>query len=184
MVIEVKPLQPEKQEAPNDVTDEGMVIEVKPLQYEKQELPNEITDEGMAIEVKPLQYEKQELPNEVTDEGMVIEVKPLQPKKQEAPNEVTTYSTPSLPLTFSGIIISPEYSPSVLGTSVAVFVSDSNKYRKPSITSNFGSCAIALLVVMSIRTTNITKPLKRLLVPLLQSKNPFLKVKSFIIFCI
>ena len=44
--------------------------------------------------------------------------------------------------------------------------------------------AIALLVVMSIRTTNITKPLKRLLVPLLLSKNPFLKVKSFIIVCI
>ena len=31
MVIEVKPLQPEKQASPNDVTDEGMVIEVKPL---------------------------------------------------------------------------------------------------------------------------------------------------------
>ena len=30
MVIEVKPPQPEKQELPNDVTDEGMVIEVKP----------------------------------------------------------------------------------------------------------------------------------------------------------
>ena len=62
----------------------------------------------MVIEVKPLQNMKQDLPNEVTDEGMVIEVKPLQPLKQEAPNEVTTYSTPSLPLTFSGIIISPE----------------------------------------------------------------------------
>ena len=34
---------------------------------------------------------------------------------------------------------------------------------------------------MSIRTTNIRKPLKRLLVPLLLSKNLFLKVKSFII---
>ena len=32
MVIEVKPLQSEKQRSPNDVTDEGMVIEVKPLQ--------------------------------------------------------------------------------------------------------------------------------------------------------
>ena len=31
MVIEVKPLQPEKQHLPNEVTDEGMVIEVKPL---------------------------------------------------------------------------------------------------------------------------------------------------------
>ena len=90
-------------------------------------MPNDVTDEGMVIEVKPLQPSKQDLPNEVTDEGMVIEVKPLQPSKQEAPNEVTTYSTPSLPLTFSGIIISPEYLPSVLGTSVAVFVSDSNK---------------------------------------------------------
>ena len=81
----------------------------------------------MVIEVKPLQTEKQDSLNEVTDEGMVIEVKPLQPLKQEAPNEVTTYSTPSLPLIFSGIIISPEYSPSFLGRSVAVFVSESNK---------------------------------------------------------
>ena len=78
----------------------------------------------MVTEVKPLQPEKQELPTEVTDEGMAIEVKPRQPEKQEAPNEVTTYSTPSLPLTFSGIIISPEYFSSVLGKSTAVFVSE------------------------------------------------------------
>ena len=31
MLIEVKPLQPEKQEPPKEVTEEGMVIEVKPL---------------------------------------------------------------------------------------------------------------------------------------------------------
>ena len=104
-----------------------MVIEVKPLQYEKQELPNEVTDEGMVIEVKPLQSKKQRSPNDVTDEGMVIEVKPLHSSKQDAPNVVTTYSTPSLPLIFSGIIISPEYFPSILGRSVAVFVPDSNK---------------------------------------------------------
>ena len=55
MVIEVKPLQPEKQAPPNEVTDEGMVIEVKPLQPSKQSQPNEVTDEGMVIEVKPLQ---------------------------------------------------------------------------------------------------------------------------------
>ena len=81
----------------------------------------------MVIEVKPLQPSKQDSPNEVTDEGMVIEVKPLQSLKQEAPNEVTTYSTPSLPLTFSGIIISPEYLPSVLGIRVAVLAPVSNK---------------------------------------------------------
>ena len=46
MVIEVKPLQPSKQDSPNEVTDEGMVIEVKPLQPSKQDLPNEVTDEG------------------------------------------------------------------------------------------------------------------------------------------
>ena len=57
-----------------------MVIEVKPLQSQKQELPNEVTDEGMVIEVKPLQPEKQPSPNDVTDEGMVIKVKPLQPE--------------------------------------------------------------------------------------------------------
>ena len=36
MVIEVKFLQPSKQDLLNEVTDEGMVIEVKPLQPEKQ----------------------------------------------------------------------------------------------------------------------------------------------------
>ena len=80
----------------------------------------------MVIEVKPLQPSKQDSLNEVTDEGMVIEVKPLQSLKQDAPNEVTTYSTPSLPLTFSGIIISPEYYPSFLGRSVAVFLTESS----------------------------------------------------------
>ena len=30
-------------------------MEVKPLQLEKQDSPNEVTDEGMVIEVKPLQ---------------------------------------------------------------------------------------------------------------------------------
>ena len=80
----------------------------------------------MVIEVKPLQKAKQDSPNEVTDEGMVIEVKPLQSQKQRYSNAVTTYSTPSLPLTFSGTIISPEYFPSILGRSVAVFVSESN----------------------------------------------------------
>ena len=71
----------------------------------------------MVIEVKPLQLQKHLSPIEVTDEGMVIEVKFLQSSKQEEPNEATIYSTPSLPLTFSGIIISPEYLPSVFGTS-------------------------------------------------------------------
>ena len=80
----------------------------------------------MVIEVKPLQPEKQDPPNEVTDEGMVIEVKLSQSLKQDSLNEVTTYSTPSLPLIFSGIIISPEYFPSFLGTSVAVFLTGSS----------------------------------------------------------
>ena len=105
-----------------------MVIEVKPLQPEKQDSLNEVTDEEMVIEGKPLKLEKQDSPNEVTDEGMVIEVKPLQPSKQAAPYEATIYSTPSLPLTFSEIMmISSEYFPSFLGRSVAVFVSESNK---------------------------------------------------------
>ncbi len=55
MVMEVKPLQPEKQASPNEVKDEGMVIEVKPLQAKKQYSPNDVTEEGMVIEVKPLQ---------------------------------------------------------------------------------------------------------------------------------
>ena len=32
MVMEVKPLQPEKQKLPNEVTEEGMVIDFIPLQ--------------------------------------------------------------------------------------------------------------------------------------------------------
>ena len=32
MVIEVKLVQSQKHQSPNEVTDEGMVIEVKPLQ--------------------------------------------------------------------------------------------------------------------------------------------------------
>ena len=102
-----------------------METEVKPLQLSKQYSPNEITDEGMVIEVKLLQPLKHDLPKEVIDEGMVIEVKLLQPQK-DSPNEITTYSIPPLPLTFSGTIISPEYFPSILGRSVAVFVSESS----------------------------------------------------------
>ena len=80
----------------------------------------------MVIEVKLLQPLKQELPNEVTEEGMVIVFKSLQSSKQDAPNEVTTYSIPSLLVTFSGIMISPGYFPSILGKTVAVFVSESS----------------------------------------------------------
>ena len=54
-MIDAKPLQPEKQLSPKEVTDEGMGTDVKPLQLEKQLSPNEVTDEGMVIEVKPLQ---------------------------------------------------------------------------------------------------------------------------------
>ena len=60
------------------MTDEGIVIEVKPLQPQKHHFPNEGTDEGIVMEVKPLQPVKQCPPNDVTDEGIVMEVKPLQ----------------------------------------------------------------------------------------------------------
>ena len=53
--MEVKPLQPEKQAFPNEVTDEGIVIEVKPLQPRKHPTLNEVTDEGIVTEVKPSQ---------------------------------------------------------------------------------------------------------------------------------
>ena len=84
-------------------------MEVKPLQSEKQEPPNAVTEEGMVMEVKPLQPLKHKLPKEVTEEGMEIEVKARQSSKQRSSNTVTTYSTPSLPFTFSGTTISPEY---------------------------------------------------------------------------
>ena len=38
-----------------DVTLEGIVIEVRPLQPEKAEKPIDVTLEGMVIEVRPLQ---------------------------------------------------------------------------------------------------------------------------------
>ena len=43
MVMEVKPLQPEKQKSPKLVTELGMVMEVKPLQPEKQKSPKLVT---------------------------------------------------------------------------------------------------------------------------------------------
>ena len=104
-----------------------MVIEVKPLQPEKHPHPNEVTEEGMMIEAKPLQSLKQRPPNEVTEEEMVIEVKPLQSEKHCSLNEVTTKLIPSLLLTFSGTTISPEYLLSVLGIRVAVLAPVSNK---------------------------------------------------------
>ena len=103
-----------------------MVIEVKPLQPEKHPHPNEVTEEGMMIEAKPLQSLKQRPPNEVTEEGIVIEVKPLHLEKQSSLKEVIRYSTPSLLITFSGTTISPEYF-SVFGIRVAVLAPVSNK---------------------------------------------------------
>ena len=180
MVIEVKLLQPQKHQSPKEVTEEGMVIEVKPLQPPKQQYPKEVTEEGMMIEVKRLQPEKQEPPKEVTEEGMMIEVKPLQPSKHLSPNEVTLYSTPSLLLTFSGTTISPEYPPFVLAIREADFVPGSKRKRRPSITSNLASCAIALLAVMSIMTTKNIKLLKELWADRLSPVRPFLNVENII----
>ena len=173
MVMEVKARQPEKQLYPNEVTEEGMVMEVKALQSQKHSYPNEVTEEGMVMEVKALHLRKHSLPNEVTEEGMVMEVKSMQPSKQLFPNEITLYATPSLPLTFSGILISPEYPPYFLGKSVAVFVSESKLYRIPSMTS-----AITELAVMSIMTTKTIKLLKELWADRLAPICPFLNVKN------
>ena len=53
--MEVKPLQPEKQDPPIEVTDEGIVMEVKLLQPRKHPTLNEVTDEGIVMEVKLIQ---------------------------------------------------------------------------------------------------------------------------------
>ena len=180
MIIEVKLLHSLKQPSPYEVTEGGIVIEVKRLQPEKQEPPKEVTEEGMVIEVKPLQNPKQRSPNEVTEEGMVIEVKPPQFEKQDPPNEVTLYSAPSLLLTFSGTTISPKYSPFFLGIREAVFVSVSKRKRRPSITSNLTSCAIALHAVMSIMTTKTDKLLKNLWADRLSPVRPLLKEETII----
>ena len=132
------------------------------------------------IEVKRLQPEKQEPHKEVTEEGMMIEVKPLQPSKHLSPNEVTLYSTPSLLLTFSGTTISPEYPPFVLAIREAVFVPGSKRKRRPLITSNLASCAIAILAVMSIITTKTIKLLKELWADRLSPVHPILNVENII----
>ena len=54
--MEIKFQQSLKQDAPNDVTDEGIVMEVKLLQNWKQLSPNEVTDDGIVMEVKLLQH--------------------------------------------------------------------------------------------------------------------------------
>ena len=48
------------------VTELGIVIEIKPVQREKQELPKLVTELGIVIEVKPLQLEKQWISKLVT----------------------------------------------------------------------------------------------------------------------
>ena len=51
----VKPKQPEKQDLPKEVTEEGIVMFVKPKQPEKQWSPKEVTEEGIVMLVKPEQ---------------------------------------------------------------------------------------------------------------------------------
>ena len=99
-------------------------MEVNLLHPLKQKSASHFKDEGSVTEVKLLHPKKQLDGNEVTDGGIVMEVNPLQPLKQSSSIYLTEYSTPSSPLTFSGTMISPEYFPSVLGKSVAVFVSE------------------------------------------------------------
>ena len=98
-----------------------MVMEVKPVQLEKQLPPIDVTEDGIVMEVKPVQPEKEFPSNVVTEEGIVMEVKPVQPEKLQSPKATTVYNSPSLPLIFSGITMSPEY-PFDLGKRVAVFV--------------------------------------------------------------
>ena len=110
-----------KQLPPIDVTEDGIVMEVKPVQWAKQLPPIDVTEDGIVMEVKPVQPEKEFPSNVVTEEGIVMEVKPVQPEKLQSPKATTVYNSPSLPLIFSGITMSPEY-PFDLGKRVAVFV--------------------------------------------------------------
>lgn len=119
--MEVKLVQYEKQPLPKVLIFKGMVMEVKPVQLEKQLPPIDVTEDGIVMEVKPVQPEKEFPSNVVTEEGIVMEVKPVQPEKLQSPKATTVYNSPSLPLIFSGITMSPEY-PFDLGKRVAVFV--------------------------------------------------------------
>ena len=53
MVMEVKPLQPEKQSSPKLVTELGMVMEIKPLQPKKQSFPKLVTELGIWLFLHP-----------------------------------------------------------------------------------------------------------------------------------
>ena len=84
-----------------------MVIDAKPVQPEKALYPIEVTPSGMAIEVRPVQPSKAPYTIEVILSGMLIDVKPVQPEKAYAPIEVTVYVF-ALYSTPAGIINSPE----------------------------------------------------------------------------
>ena len=58
------------------VTPSGMVMEVRPLQPEKALLPMLVTPSGMVMEVRPLQPEKALLPMLVTPSGIVVFLQP------------------------------------------------------------------------------------------------------------
>ena len=59
-------MQREKQCHSKLVTELGIVIEVKPVQPWKQELPKLVTELGIVTEVKPVQRQKQLFPKLVT----------------------------------------------------------------------------------------------------------------------
>lgn len=92
----------------------------------------------------------------------------LHPSNALSPRAVTGYSVPSLAFTFSGTTMSPEYFSSSLATTVAVFASESIRYRKPPIVSKL-ACANELLVIArsttTIKTTRLSEA-KRPLPPI------------------
>ena len=93
----------------------------------------------------------------------------LHPSNALSPRAVTGYSVPSLAFTFSGTTMSPEYFSSSLATTVAVFASESIRYRKPPIVSKL-ACANELLVIARSTTTIKTTRLSEAKRPLPPNK--------------
>ena len=71
MVMEVKPVQPEKAQAPIEVTELGIIMEVKPVQFPKAASPIKVTEFGIVMDVNPVQFVKAHSPIEVTELGMM-----------------------------------------------------------------------------------------------------------------
>ena len=99
MVMDVKPVQPEKARNPIDVTELGMVRDVKPAQPENAQSPIDVTELGMIVVLHPVTNSLVEVFTIALQDSLesytglpsstTIDVKSEQPEKAAAPINVT-----------------------------------------------------------------------------------------------